>query len=356
MADAPALPSARGSGRSARRHGTGASNLASSGGRAVSAPLTSPVQQRAAARGRDARTSDLPVGADAGFGGVTARSAASYASTASLSTAASWGNDTPSSLRGANNSWAVPKKSDASPLRSCLLDPSLKCGAPQISFTDLHASRKHVNGCHESYDIDGDGFVGADDLALAKKYDVDGSGVLGPMEQRMARKQMAKDFFRTHGAKGRNDLWMYENDGGKKWSQMPETQAVQELSKSEHFTKNFQTLKLRERQLRMRGSNEMTSCLQPNFQRFARHPKATRSRLELLDGRKMNQRAECVARIARQKAPIFEFRNGRTANITNPAKFMEASCANDEPVARRPSTVSGTRSLADFTNSARRDE
>ena len=123
--------------------------------------------------------------------------------------------------------------SKLAPLRSNLLDPGINNFPRSKHRSELVKKVKKINMPHISYDIDGDGYVSAEDYFLAKRFDLDGNGLLDPDEQEVGRYIMAQEFFRNH----RDDVHLY----GPEWNQ-PEKKNIESLATAQTFQKVGQTV------------------------------------------------------------------------------------------------------------------
>jgi hypothetical protein len=83
-------------------------------------------------------------------------------------------------------------------LKTQFLDPENNPIKPSKTQSEYRAKIRAMNLPDISYDIDGDGFVGNEDMQLAKKFDLDGNGILDEEEQRLGRHVIAQTFFKAH--------------------------------------------------------------------------------------------------------------------------------------------------------------
>ena len=80
-------------------------------------------------------------------------------------------------------------------LKSQWMDPDNNPIPPSKTYTEYKDKLRSMNLPHISYDIDGDGIVGPEDLFMAKRFDIDGNGVLDREEQYIGKQIIAEQFF-----------------------------------------------------------------------------------------------------------------------------------------------------------------
>ena len=95
---------------------------------------------------------------------------------------------------GEETEWAAPKPSYkfGCELKSQWMDPTNNPIPPSKTQTHYKEKLKKMNMPHISYDIDGDGVVGSEDLFMAKRFDIDGNGVLDEEEQHIGKQIIAE--------------------------------------------------------------------------------------------------------------------------------------------------------------------
>ena len=178
------------------------------------------------------------------------------------------------------NEFSRPVYSDHAPLRSLLLDETANNIPVSQSQSEFHAKKKAINIPHPSYDIDGDGFVGQEDLFRSKRFDMDGNGLLDPDEQEVGRFLMAQAFFKEH----RNDLHLFGeewNNGDRlktQWDQPHPNGAgnvergnIERLATAHTFQKMLNKLKETEKHYRDIGSHGVTESLELADKSATRH-------------------------------------------------------------------------------------
>mmetsp|Transcript_23571 Transcript_23571/g.23765 ORF Transcript_23571/g.23765 Transcript_23571/m.23765 type:complete len:357 (+) Transcript_23571:288-1358(+) len=88
---------------------------------------------------------------------------------------------------------SVPSRTTA-PLRTVLLDPEVNNIVPSKTRTQLLERVRGRCAPHDSYDVDGDGWVSQEDFSLAKRFDLDNNGVLDPEERKLTKQVVVEDF------------------------------------------------------------------------------------------------------------------------------------------------------------------
>ena len=63
-----------------------------------------------------------------------------------------------------------------------------------MTYKKLEMQRRQADLPHHSFDLDGDGFVSATDLFLAKRFDADKDGKLNQEEQSAAKKAIGEGY------------------------------------------------------------------------------------------------------------------------------------------------------------------
>jgi len=91
------------------------------------------------------------------------------------------------------NQWSMAQRSMKDPLRSLLLDDSMRNIPRHKLQSELRAARRQTNLPHTSFDLDGDGCVSPLDLKYSKAYDVNADGLLSKPELKDLRLAMTKD-------------------------------------------------------------------------------------------------------------------------------------------------------------------
>jgi hypothetical protein len=169
-------------------------------------------------------------------------------------------SDTIKADSGQDTSHAIPRASTkyGCELKSQWLDPDNNPIPPSKTQSEYHHKMKNINLPHISYDIDGDGSVGGDDLMMAKKFDVDGNGFLDPTEQQIGKQMIAERFFKNHPQKD-GDLHLFgDNFLGKTLQQN-----VNDLSggSNQAFKQRLQELKCQERDLANKSGKDVKAAL-----------------------------------------------------------------------------------------------
>jgi len=158
---------------------------------------------------------------------------------------------------GEDTEWAAPKPSIkyGCELKSQWLDPTNNPIPPSKTYSEYQEKLKHMNMPHISYDIDGDGVVGAEDLFMAKRFDIDGNGVLDEEEQHIGKQIIAEQFFAHHT----DDLDLF----GREFVGKSKEENIANLANMEggQFKKRLQQLKNIEKNLQTMGSQAMKKAL-----------------------------------------------------------------------------------------------
>ena len=83
-------------------------------------------------------------------------------------------------------------------LKSQWMDPDNNPIPPSKTYTEYKEKLRTMNLPHISYDIDGDGIVGPEDLFMAKRFDIDNNGVLDEEEQHIGKQIIAEQVSGPH--------------------------------------------------------------------------------------------------------------------------------------------------------------
>lgn len=235
------------------------------------------------------------------------------------------------------NAYSRPLHSKLAPLRSGLLDPTINNFPRSKTQSEFLQKKRLANMPHESYDIDGDGYVSQEDYYLAKRFDLDGNGVLDDGEKHHGREIMADEFLREH----EDDIHLY----GEGWSD-DRQQNVDNLAASHTFQAVMSKLKETEKNFKNMGSTGAAACLKlpgkltthnyyvdkfdttawndfgANPRRFdpfatATEAKVHGSRQKMYHLRKVNLRDSCQHKLTVADERKVKFSNRRIALITN---------------------------------------
>ncbi|GMH82163.1 hypothetical protein TrVE_jg13001 [Triparma verrucosa] len=142
-------------------------------------------------------------------------------------------------------------------LKSQWMDPENNPIPPSKTYTEYQQKLRSMNLPHISYDIDGDGIVGPEDLFMAKRFDIDGNGVLDEEEQHIGKQIIAEQFFKAREAEG--DLDLYGGD----YAEKSISENIEELASApgSQFKKKIQELKNIEQGLATISSKKMKDAL-----------------------------------------------------------------------------------------------
>ena len=142
-------------------------------------------------------------------------------------------------------------------LKSQWMDPDNNPIPPSKTLSEYKEKLRTMNLPHISYDIDGDGIVGPEDLFMAKRFDIDGNGVLDREEQHIGKQIIAEQFFMAREAKG--DLELFDPDFLTKGME----QNIRELADAPGpaFKKRIQELKNIEQNLATVSSKNMKDAM-----------------------------------------------------------------------------------------------
>ncbi|GMH49701.1 hypothetical protein TL16_g00586 [Triparma laevis f. inornata] len=159
--------------------------------------------------------------------------------------------------RNENIADAVAKGANQAELKSQWLDPENNPIAPSKTFTEYQQKLRTMNLPHHSYDIDGDGIVGPEDLFMAKRFDIDGNGVLDEEEQHIGKQIIAEQFFKAREAEGDLDLY------GGEYAEKSISENIEDLAScpGSQFKKKIQELKNIEQGLATISSKKMKDAL-----------------------------------------------------------------------------------------------
>jgi len=96
---------------------------------------------------------------------------------------------------GPYNKYSTPIPSRTiAPLRSALMDPSVNNFVPSKTRTQLLERIQARCEPHDSYDVDGDGWVSPEDYCIAKQFDLGRDGILDPDERKLAKQVVVEQF------------------------------------------------------------------------------------------------------------------------------------------------------------------
>lgn len=90
--------------------------------------------------------------------------------------------------------YSVPRISQKMPLRSMHFDKQVNTLGRSNTRSEMINRLRTINMPHISYDIDGDGVVSPDDMAIAKLIDERGVGMLTETQRDKGRQKMAENF------------------------------------------------------------------------------------------------------------------------------------------------------------------
>ena len=160
---------------------------------------------------------------------------------------------------GETTTFAMPKASlkYGCALKTQWLDPLNNPIPPSKTYSHYHEKMRTINMPHISYDIDGDGIVGPEDLFMAKRFDIDNNGVLDEEEQFIGKQIIAEQFFNAHTPRG--DLNLFD----EAYLLKSKEQNIKDLASLQgmHFKKMITSLKNTEKLLQTSGSQNMQSAL-----------------------------------------------------------------------------------------------
>ena len=185
---------------------------------------------------------------------VTGRSnLGSSRSTPSLRSDVSWDSIWNTPRQNSGNPWGLPRPSHKSPLRTSLLDLKTSNIEKHRRWSKLCRSRKNINRSHTSFDLDGDGFVGSEDLKLAKALDVQNVGMLDAEGTLKGRTSISKKWFQENQKR----MWLF----GPSYEGKSIEQNTDELVNDRHFALKYKQLTTRSRALDSRSSHKVVGCL-----------------------------------------------------------------------------------------------
>jgi hypothetical protein len=163
------------------------------------------------------------------------------------------------STEGEETEFAMPRMSKVygCELKSQWLDPDNNPIKPSKTLSSYREKLKVMNHPHISYDIDGDGVVGPEDLFMAKRFDIDGNGVLDEEEQQVGKQIIAEQFFAAREVN--NDLHLF----GEEFLEHGMPTNIRNLANAPGamFKKTITDLKNIERDLNTKGSKSMKDAL-----------------------------------------------------------------------------------------------
>jgi len=189
--------------------------------------------------------------------------------------------------------FTVPQasKNPGSMLRTNYMDESINNQLKQRTLTELRESKRMINAPHQSYDIDGDGFISQSDYQLAKRFDADGNGVIDKDEMDAGKRLIAKELWERYRAQ--HFLQKAPISDHERQGYVDQLVAL----KDEHgaFMRDYERIKNKHWIEEQRGSAQVLECVsKPNLNMYEpkifQHPvpvaNKPRTRSELFEERR----------------------------------------------------------------------
>jgi len=155
------------------------------------------------------------------------------------------------------NQWSIAQRSMTHPLKTIMLDDSVRNLPRHATRSQLLHDRKRTNIPHMSFDVDMDGVVSPLDMKYSKAFDLDGDGILNKDERAHLRAQMSKDLF--------EDRKVVSNLAQKPITDADIQQKTDLLCASVNFTDDFNRLYQSKCRSRIAGSTGGIQAIQHHF-------------------------------------------------------------------------------------------